>query len=88
MSAIIPNETKIFIPLNPPWIRKSLKNMLNNRKNRLFKNYKKHSYKVEDKIRLDTFLIECKHAVKTAKLSYLTNLENKEYDHNTNRKFY
>ena len=51
MSNFIPNETKRFVPRDPPWITKPLKTMLN-RKNRLFKNYKKHGYKAEDKARL------------------------------------
>ena len=41
MSQFIPNEIKKFVPRDPPWITKSLKCMLN-RKNRLFKNYKRH----------------------------------------------
>ena len=36
-----------FVPRDPPWITKPIKTMLN-RKNRLFKNYKKHRYKDED----------------------------------------
>ena len=35
MSNLIPNETKRFVPRDPPWITKPLKTMLN-RKNRLF----------------------------------------------------
>ena len=68
MSNFIPNETKRFVPRDPPWITKSLKAMLN-RKNRLFKDYKKHHYKEEDKVRLDAFRLECQNAVETAKLS-------------------
>ena len=41
MSNSIPNETKKFIPCDPPWVAKRLKTLLN-RKNRHFKNYKKH----------------------------------------------
>ena len=76
MSNFIPNETKIYISRNPPWITKLLKTMLN-RKNRLFNNYKRHGYKAQDKVRLDAFRIECQQAVETAKPSYLTNLGNK-----------
>ena len=54
MSQFIPNEIKKFVPRDPPWITKSLKCMLN-RKNRLFKNYKRHGYKEEDKVRLLAF---------------------------------
>ena len=54
MSNFVPNETKRFVPRDPPWITKQLKTMLN-RKNRFYKNYKKHGYRIDDKIRLDTF---------------------------------
>ena len=47
-----------------------------NRKNRLFKNYKKHRFKVQDKVRLDAFGIEYQQAVESAKLSYLKKLGN------------
>ena len=85
MSNFIPNETKIFVPPDPPWITKPLKTMLN-RKNRLFNNYKKHDYKTEDKIRLEAFRIECKQAVGTSKLSYLKNIGNKANNPNTSQK--
>ena len=42
MSNYIPNETKRFVPRDLPWITKPIKTMLN-RKNRLFKSYKKTS---------------------------------------------
>ena len=58
MSNFIPSETKRFVPHDPPWITKQLKTMLNS-KNRLFKYYKKHGYKEEDKVRLDTFRVQC-----------------------------
>ena len=64
MSNFIPNETKRFVPRDPPWITKSLKTMLN-RKNRLFNNYQKIGYKAEDKVRLGAFHIECQQAVET-----------------------
>ena len=54
MANFIPNENKRFVPRDPPWITKALKTMLN-RKNGLFKDYKKHGYKLEDKARFDTF---------------------------------
>ena len=87
MSNFIPNETKRFVPRDPPWITKSLKTMLN-RKNRFFKNYKMHGYKNEDKVKLDAFRIECQQAVESAKLVYLTNLGNKVNDPNTSQKSY
>ena len=63
MSNFIPNETKKFIPRDPPWITKPLKSLFN-RKNRLFKTYKK-GYKIEDRYRLDAFRIECQQAVES-----------------------
>ena len=87
MSNFIPNEIKRFVPRDPPWITKSLKTLLN-KKNRLFKNYKSHGYKAEDKTRLDAFRIECQKAVETAKISYLTNLGNKVNNPNTSQKSY
>ena len=68
MSNFVPNETKRFVPRDPPWFNKPLKRMLN-RKNRLHRN-KRHGYREEDKARLDTFRSECKLAVENAKLSY------------------
>ena len=67
MSIFIPNETKRFVPCDTSML---------NRKNGLFKNYKRHGYRVEDKVILDTFSSKCQQAVGTAKLSYLTNLGN------------
>ena len=87
MSNFIPNETKRFVPRDPPWITKPLKTMLN-RKNRLFKNYKRHRYKEQDKVRLDVFRIECQEAIATAKLSYLTSMGNKVNDPGTSQKTY
>ena len=66
---------------------KPLETMLN-RKNRLFKNYKKHRYKEEDKVRLEVFRIECQKAVESAELSYLTNMGNKVNDTATSPKSY
>ena len=87
MSNFIPNETKRFVPRDPPWITKPLKTMLN-RKNRLFKSYKRHRYKEQDKVRLDVFRIECQEAIATAKLSYLTSMGNKVNDPGTSQKTY
>ena len=87
MSNFIPNETKKCVPRDPHWITKPIKTLLN-RKNRLFKNYKNHGYKIEDKDRLGTFRMECQQAVETAKLTYLKNLENKVNDPSTSQKSY
>ena len=87
MSNFVPNEIKRFVPRDPPWITKPLNNMLN-RKNRLYKSYKRHGYKEEDKARLGTFRSECQQAIENAKSSYLTNLGNKVNDPNTSQKSY
>ena len=87
LTNFVPSETKRFVPRDPPWITRSLKNMLN-RKNRLYKNYKKHRYKDNDKVRLDIFRCECHQAVEDAKSSYLANLGNKVNDPNTSQKSY
>ena len=73
MSNFIPNEIKRIVPRDPPWITKELKTMLK-RKNRLYKNYKKHGYREDDKVRLVQFREECKNAVDKSKQSYLINL--------------
>ena len=87
MSNFIPNGTKRFIHRDPPWITKELKAVLK-RKNRLYKNYKRHGYRVEDKYRLDNFRIECQQAVESAKLSYLKKLGDKVIDPSTTQKAY
>ena len=87
MANFIPNETKIIIPRDPPWITKHLKTLLN-RKNRFFKKYRRHGYKLEDKVRLENFRKECQDAVETAKLTYLTNMRKKLNNPNTSQKSY
>ena len=87
MANFIPNETKRIIPRDPPWITKPLKTMLN-RKNRFFKNYKRHGYKLEDKVRLENFRKECQDAVETANLTYLTNMGKKLNNPNTSQNSY
>ena len=87
MSNYIPNEIKRFVPRDPPWITKPIKTMLN-RKNRLFKNYKKHRYKDEDRLRLDAFRAECQKVVETGKLTYLNNLGKKVNEPGTSQKAY
>ena len=59
-----------------------------NKKNRLFKNFKRHGYKQEDKFRIDIFRKECQEEVENAKLSYLTNIGNKLHSPNTNHKIH
>ena len=59
-----------------------------NRKNRFFKNYKRHRYKLEEKVRLDNFCKECQEAVENAKLTYLANMGKKLNNPNTSQKSY
>ena len=87
MSNFIPNEIKTIIPRDSPWITKPLKTMLK-RKSRLFKNYKKHRYKEEDKVRLEAFRSECQQAVESAKQCYFANLGNIVNDPSTSQKSY
>ena len=87
MSNFIPNEIKKCSPRDPPWITSQLKSLLN-KKNRLYKNYKRHGYKAEDKVRLDAFRIECQQTVEMAKMSYLANLGDKLNSANTSQKSY
>ena len=87
MSNFIPSETERFVPRDSPWITKPLKTLLN-KKNRLFKYYKKHGYKYEDKVRLEAFRIECQKADEKAKMSYLTKLGNKVNKPGTSQMFY
>ena len=87
MLNFIPNETKRFVTRDPPSITKPIKTLLN-RKNRLFKNYKKHGYKIEETDRPNTFRMECQQAVETAKLTYLNNLGNKVNCPSTSQKAY
>ena len=61
-TSLNPSELKRIVPRDPPWITKPLKRMIN-RKNRLFKNFKRHGYKPEDKVRLDNVRKECQDSV-------------------------
>ena len=76
-----------MIPRDPPWITRPLKTMLN-KKNRLYKSYKRNGYSEDDKTRLFTFRAECQLAVEQAKLSYLENLGNKINDPINSQKVY
>ena len=58
------------------------------RKNRLYKAYKNHGYRQDDKIRLDNFRIECQKAIEDAKNNYLINLGNKLHYQHTSGKIY
>ena len=87
MPTFIPNEIKKCSPRDPPWITSHLKTLLN-KKNRLYKNYKRYGYKAEDKVRLDAFRIECQQTVEMAKISYLANLGDKLNSANTSQKSY
>ena len=87
MSNFIPNETIKITPKDPPWITKPLKTLLNKQK-RLYKNFKRHGYKPEDKIRVDDFNADCMIAINKAKETYLANIGNQLADPNTSQKTY
>ena len=70
MTNFIPNETITVKPRNPPRITKPIKTMLN-KQSRLFKNFKKHGYKTDDKYRLDSYREECKKAIYNSREMYL-----------------
>ena len=59
-----------------------------NKQNRLFKIYKKHGYKPCDKIRVDTFRLECEANVHKAKYEYMLNLGKKLINPVTSQKSY
>ena len=87
MSNFIPHETKKIKPRDNPWITKPLKAMIN-KKNRLYRNYKRHGYQLNDKNRLDNFRREVQKAVENAKKTYLLNLGNRLHNEHTNGKIY
>ena len=87
MEAFIPNDIKKITPRDPPWITKHIKALLN-KKNRLYKIFKRDGYKTDDKDRLDAFRTECHKAVGMAKLSYMTNLGNILDNPNTPQRSY
>ena len=87
MSNFIPNKIIKVRPRDPPWIDLNLKRMVR-RQQRLYKNFKRHGCKPEDKVRVDAFRDECKLAIQAAKNNYLENLGNKLVDPNTCQKSY
>ena len=88
MSNFIPHEVKKILPRDNPWITKPLKTMIR-KKNRLYKNYKKHGFQQNDKVRLDNFRLECQQAVEDSKSAYLINLGNKLHNrHHASGKIY
>ena len=87
MSNFVPNSTKRFSPRDSPWINKQLTTKLR-KKNRLYRNYKKHGYKDEDKERLNAFREECQSDIEQAKSDYLTRLGNKLKNPLTPQKVY
>ena len=87
MSNFVPNKIIKVVPSDPPWISRSLKNMLN-KQNRLFRNFKRHGYKLDDKNRVDNFRKECEMAINKSKEDYLKNLGDKLINPNTSQKSY
>ena len=65
MANFIPNEMKKSTTRDPPWIDKSLK-MLLKKKDKHFRNYKKHGYREEDKATLEALRIEFKDSIEAA----------------------
>ena len=62
MSNFIPNKVKKFIPRDSPWISSELKTLLK-KKDRLYRNYKRHGFRNEDTSRLYAFRKECQEAI-------------------------
>ena len=87
MSNFVPNKIIKVVPGDPPWIARSLKNMLS-KQNRLFKNCKRLGYKVDDKNRVDNFRKECETAINKSKKDYLKKLGDKLINPNTSQKAY
>ena len=87
MSNFIPSKIIKVIPRDPPWINGDIKRMLN-RQQRLYKNYKRHGLKPEDKVRVDRFRDECNIAVQNAKKSYLEKMGKKLADPKNCQKSY
>ena len=69
MSNFIPNKIIKVVPKNPPWTNRDLKTMLN-RQQRLYKKYKRHGSKTDDKIRVDASREECRLAIQNAKTDF------------------
>ena len=87
MGNFIPNKVIKIIPRDPPWIDNHLKTMLKQQQ-RLYRNYKRHGFKVEDKVRVDKFRDECNLAIQNAKQVYLNKLGNKLSDPKSCQKAY
>ena len=87
MSNYIPNKMIKVLPRDPPWINQDLKRMLK-RQQRLYKNYKSHGHKNDDKSRVDLFREKCKLAVQNAKISYLEKIGNDIADPLTHKRAY
>ena len=87
MSNFIPNKLIKVTPRDPPWIDKNLKTMLN-RQQRLYKNCKKHGFKNEYIIPVETFRQECNIAIKKSNEEYFSNIGNKLANPDTCQKLY
>ena len=59
-----------------------------NKQQRLYKHFKKHGFKAEDKIRVENFRQECNDSIAKAKDEYLKKLGTKLVDPNTSQKSY
>ena len=87
LSNYIPNKVVKIDPKDPPWITHDLKKMIK-RQQRMYKNFKRHGYRDEDRARVQIFRDECNLCIQTAKENYLAGLGEKLADPRTSQKFY
>ena len=87
MSNFIPNEIKRINPRDPPWLTKPLRQK-NRKQKRLYRNFKRHGYKIEDQIRVNTFSEECRCAIAVAKNIFINKSGSTLADPNTSKKAY
>ena len=87
MTNFVPNEVKTVCPREPEWLNRNVKNLLR-KQNKIYKKYKRHGYKNEDKIIMDRLRIECSDAIKSAKEKYFRNLGMRLADPTTGQKIY
>ena len=59
-----------------------------NKQSRLFKNFKKHGYKVEDKMRLDSHRDVCNKTIEKSRENYLRQVGMNLADPNTSKRAY
>ena len=87
MSNFVPNDLRKIKPSEPNWLNRNIKAMLK-KQNRLYKKFKKHGFREEDKIILDLYRNECAKAIEMSKQNYLRDLGGKLADKYTGQKTY